>query len=180
MHFAIWTKNKPKSEAIEHVLNTSPYTRWMVTFSNHSVSSGVSDMPKSLEEIRTGAKNRAIHVRREEPNADYYVGMEWWVYKDYEGENYWIMGVVYIENKEGTGHFWYSYHLEVPEPVAERLFDGQWRDLEQIMQELSGHENIGDSGWSPSLWSDGMLIRKDEFISATQAALAPFFNRFYR
>ncbi len=180
MHFAIGTTNKPKSEAIEQVLMSSVYTKWQATFSNYKVSSWVSDIPLSLEEIRTGAKNRAVYCRREKPDADYFVGMEWGVYKDYEWDNYWIMWVVYIENQDGKWHYGYSYHLEVPEKVAERLFDGRGHDLEQIMHELSGEENIGDTGGSPSLWSDGMLIRKDEFIYATQAALAPFFNRFYR
>lgn len=180
MIFAIGTTNIPKSEAIQYVLSTSPYTRWEYTFSNHKVASWVSDMPKTLEEIRTGAKNRAVFTRRENPNADYFVGMEWWVYKDYEWENYWIMWVVYIENSDGKGHYGYSYHLEVPEAVAERLFDGRGKDLEEIMFELSWKENIGDQGGSPSLWSDGMLIRKDEFIYATQTALAPFFNHFYK
>ena len=180
MHFAIGTKNLPKSAAIEHVLSTSPYTAWNSTFSNHSVSSWVPDMPTTLEAIRTGAKNRAVYTRRDCPDADYFVGMEGWVYKDYEWENYWIMWVVYIENRDGHGHYGYSYHLEVPSAVAERLFDGQQRDLEDIMHELSWEAHIGDSGGSPSLWSDGMLIRKDEFIYATQAALSPFFNRFYQ
>ncbi len=180
MHFAIWTTNKPKSEAIEHVLLNSPYTKWIAIFSNHKVSSWVSDMPLSLEEIRTGAKNRAIYCRREKPDADYFVGMEWGVYQDYEWENYWIMWVVYIENLDGEGHYGYSYHLEVPKKIAERLFDGQWDDLEKIMYELGVDENIGDRWGSPSEWTDGMLIRKDEFIFATQAALAPFFNKYYQ
>lgn len=180
MHFAIGTTNKPKSEAIEQVLATSNYTKWQATFSNYKVASWVSDMPLSLEEIRTGAKNRAIYCRRKNLDAEYYVGMEGWVYKDYEWENYWLMWVVYIENQDGKGHYGYSYHLEVPEKVAERLFDGRGHDLEMIMHELSGEENIGDTGGSPSLWSDGMLIRKDEFVFATQCALSPFFNTFYK
>ncbi len=62
--------------------------------------------------------------------------MEGGVYQDYEGENYWIMGVVYIENQDGIGHYGYSYHLEVPQSVAAILFDGRGLDLEQIMQSL--------------------------------------------
>lgn len=38
MHFAIGTTNKQKSDAIEHVLSTSPYTSG-ATFSNHKVAS---------------------------------------------------------------------------------------------------------------------------------------------
>lgn len=179
MHFAIWTTNRPKSGAIEQVLQTSPYTAGKATFSNYKVSSSVPDMPITLRDIRTGARNRAMHCRREKPDADYFVWMEWWVYPDIEGENYWIMGVVYIENRDGVGHYGYSYHLEVPSAVLDLLLDGRWLDLEQIMHMLGAEANIGDSGGSPSLWSDGMLVRKDEFIFATQAALAPFFNRFY-
>lgn len=47
------------------------------------------------------------------------------------------MGVVYIENRDGVGHYGYSYHLEVPKSVEEKLFDGQGYDLEQIMHDLS-------------------------------------------
>lgn len=75
MHFAIGTANKPKSQAIEYVLEHSPYTKG-ATFSNHGVISGVPDMPTTLEELRTGAKNRAMYTRRENPISDYFVGME--------------------------------------------------------------------------------------------------------
>lgn len=179
MHFAIGTANKPKSEAIEHVLATSPYTSG-ATFSNHRVPSGVPDMPTTLEELRTGAKNRAVYTRREKPDADYFVGMEGGVYKDYEWEEYWLLGVVYIENQDGVGYWWYSCHLRVPDAVVERLFDGQWRDLEQIVHALGGEENIGDKQGSFHVWTDGMLSRKEQFIMATQCAIAPFFNEFYK
>jgi non-canonical (house-cleaning) NTP pyrophosphatase len=179
MHFAIGTANKPKSEAIEHVLTTSPYTN-EATFSNHRVPSWVPDMPTTLEELRTWAKNRAVYTRRERPDADYFVGMEGGVYKDYEWEEYWLLGVVYIENRDGVGHWGYSCHLKVPDIVAEGLFDWQWRDLEQVIHALGGEENIGDKQGSFHIWTDGMLSRREQFIMATQCAIAPFFNAFYK
>ncbi len=179
MHFAIGTTNKPKSAAIEHVLTTSPYTGG-ATFSNHRVSSWVSDMPTTLEELRTWAKNRAVYTRREKPDADYFVGMEGGVYRDSEWEEYWLLGVVYIENTDGVGYFGYSCHLRLPDAVAEGLFDGQWRDLEQIVHALGGEENIGDKQGSFHAWTDGMLSRREQFIMATQCAIAPFFNEFYK
>lgn len=57
-------------------------------------------MPTTLEELRTGAQSRAIYTRRESRDADYFVGMEGGVYRDYEGEEYWYLGVVYIEDAE--------------------------------------------------------------------------------
>ena len=41
-------------------------------------------MPSTLEEIRTGAKNRAVSTRKVSPDADYFIGMEGGVYQDYE------------------------------------------------------------------------------------------------
>lgn len=180
MHFAIGTTNIPKSAAIEYVLNTCPYTKWVATFSNHKVASGVPDMPTNLEELRTWAKNRAIHCRREKPDADYFVGMEGGVYRDYEGDTYWLLGIVYIENREGKWHFGYSCHLEVPEAVVDGLFDGRGRDLEQVVHSLGGEESIGDKEGSFHAWTDGMLSRKAQFIMATQCAISPFFNEFYQ
>ncbi len=58
-------------------------------------------MPTTLEELRTGAKNRAVSTRQELPNADYFVGMEGGVYQDRVGDEYWYVGVVYIERRDG-------------------------------------------------------------------------------
>lgn len=179
MHFAIGTTNTPKSEAIEHVLLNSPYTSG-ATFSNHKVSSWVSDMPKTLRELRTGAKNRAINTRRECPDADYFVGMEWGVYKDMEGEEYWLMGVVYIEDREWRWYFGYSSHLRVPDRVIEWLLDGRDRELEAVMHELGEVPNLGDTVGSFGAFTDNMLSRREQFIMATQCAIAPHFNQFYR
>ncbi len=179
MHFAIGTTNKSKSAAIEHVLATSPYTSG-ATFSNHRVESGVPDMPTTLEELRMGAKNRAIHTRREKPDADYFVGMEGGVYRDSEWEEYWLLWVVYIEDREGKWYYGYSCHLRVPDAVVDMLFDGQGRDLEQVVHALGWEENIGDKQGSFSVWTDGMLTRREQFIMATQCAIAPIFNSYYR
>lgn len=179
MHFAIWTTNKPKSGAIEQVLETCIYTRWMATFSNHKVASGVPDMPLTLQDIRNGAKNRAKSLRAIEPSSDYYVWMEGWVYKDIIGEEYWLIGIVYIENQSEEGNYGYSCHLRVPKKVMEWLLDGSNRDLEQVMHSLGWEEDIWDKHGSYHAWTDGILDRKQQFIMATQCAIAPFFNRFY-
>ncbi len=179
MHFAIWTTNKPKSEAMEHVLTTCPYTRWQLTFSNHKVSSGVSDMPTTLEELRTWAKNRAIHTRREKPDADYFIGMEGGVYQDSQWQEYWYVWIVYIEDRDGKGNWGYSGHLKVPRKVVDLLFDGRNLDLEQVMHELVGAEDVGDKQGSGAVWSDGFLTRQEQFIVAGKCAIVPLFSSFY-
>ena len=99
--FAIGTTNIPKSEAVEHVIMTCPYFQGEhIHFSHHKVASGVADMPTTLEELRNGAKNRAQACKKLEGDADYFIGMEGGVYQDQIGEEYWLIGVVYIENRE--------------------------------------------------------------------------------
>ena len=48
------------------------------------------------------------------------------------------------------------------------------------MEEIAGLKNIGDHHGSYHAWTDGMLTRKEQFVMATQCAIAPFFNDFYQ
>ena len=178
--FAIGTTNIPKSEAVEHVIMTCPYFSWQhIHFSHHKVQSWVADMPTTLEQLRTWAKNRAQACKKLESDADYFIGMEWWVYKDQIWEEYWYVWVVYIENWASHGNWWYSGHLKVPPRVAELLFDGRNLDLEEVMQELTGEESVWDKKGSGAVWSDGFITRQEQFIIATKCALIATVSPFY-
>ncbi len=180
MLFALGTTNTPKTNAIREALTTCPYLAGIeVNIQGYSVDSGIADMPLTLAELRTGAKNRATTVRLLCSEADYFVGMEWGVYRDSVGDDYWLTGLVYMENQIWVGHFGYSCHMPVPDTVVEKLYDGSGRDLEQIMHEIAGVENIGDHAGSFALWSSNMLTRTDQFRLATQCAIVPFFSSFY-
>lgn len=99
MIFALGTTNTPKTNAIKQSLESCPYLHGeIIDIQCYKVASGIPDMPLTLDELRTGAKNRARDVRLLNPQADYYIGMEGGVYQDSVGEEYWLTGVVYIEN----------------------------------------------------------------------------------
>jgi non-canonical (house-cleaning) NTP pyrophosphatase len=68
----------------------------------------------------------------------------------------------------------------VPPKVVGLLFDGRHLDLEQVMQELTGEENVGDKQGSGYVWSDGQITRRQKFIDATLCALVPHFSKFYQ
>lgn len=180
MIFALGTTNTPKTNAIREALATCPYlTGVEIDIRGYRVDSWIADMPLTLTDLRTGAQNRARAVRILCPEADYFVGMEGGVYRDSVGDDYWLTGLVYMENQEGAGHLGYSCHMPVPAIVVEKLYDGSGRDLEQIMHEIAGVENIGDHAGSFALWSNNMLTRTDQFRLATQCAMVPFFSSFY-
>lgn len=178
MHFAIGTTNIPKTQAVEQLISTSPYTLG-ATFSNYKIPSWVSDMPKTLTEIREWARNRARNTKAQCLLADYYVGMEWWVYKDSVWGEYWLLGIAYIEDRDGVGYYGYSCHLAVPKAVVEWLFDGNNKELEEVVYHLGWWKNIWDSHGSFFEWTDGMLTRKEQFLMALQCAIAPHFNTYY-
>ncbi len=105
--------------------------------------------------------------------------MEGGVYKDTKWEEYWYVGIVYIEGRDGKGNWGYSWHLKVPEQVVDLLFDGRSLDLEQVMHELMGAENVGDKQGSGAIWSDWFLTRQEQFITAAKCAIVPMFSSFY-
>ena len=102
------------------------------------------------------------------------------MYADFIGGEHWLAGVVYIENHLQEGHFAYTCHMPVPQAVVAGLHDGSDRDLDQVVESLGAPPDTGDSHGSFGLWSDMMLSRGDQFRLATQCAIAPFFNTFYK
>jgi non-canonical (house-cleaning) NTP pyrophosphatase len=125
MLFALGTTNIPKTQALQVALENCPYmTDQEVDIRGFKVDSGVPDMPLTLEDLRIGAKHRTQEVRQLFPEADFFVGMEGGVYRDAIGDEYWLMGVVYIENISGEGHFAYTCHMPVPDAVVVGLHDG--------------------------------------------------------
>ena len=118
MLFALGTTNIPKTNAIREALATCPYmTGHTVMIEGFKVASGVPDMPLTLHDLRLGAKNRVEEVRRLCPQADFCVGMEGGVYRDMIGDEYWLIGVVYMEDAAQVGHYGYSCHMRVPDQV---------------------------------------------------------------
>ncbi len=180
MLFALGTTNIPKTNAIREALTTCPYLIWQeIQIQGFKVASGVADMPLTLADLRTGAKNRAQDVRRLCPEANFFIGMEWGVYEDSVWGEYWLTGIVYIEDIEGEWHYGYACHMPVPDKVRDKLLDGTGRDLEQIMEEFWEESGIGDTHGSFGVWSANMVTRTDQFRLATQCAIVPFFNQYY-
>ena len=178
MKIAIWTTRKAKVEWIKEWVSKCPYLKNKeIEYILKKVSSDISDMPLSLEETMQGAKNRARNLKKENIDADFYIGIEWWTY--ILGNRAYLVGIVYIENSEWEWHFGFSPAIEVPEKIRKMLYE-EWKELWPIMEELSGIVDIRSENGSMWAWSDDMLKRKDEFVQAFQAAISPFFNKYYK
>jgi len=178
MKIAIWTTRKAKVEGIKEGINKCPYFKNVeVEYILEKVPSDISDMPLSLEEIMQGSKNRARNLKKKWIEANFYIWIEGWTY--ILQDKAYLLGIVYIENKEGEGHFGFSPAIEVPEKIRKMLYE-KWKELWPIMEELSWVIDIRSENGSMGAWSDDMLQRKDEFVQAFQSGISPFFNKYYK
>lgn len=179
MKIAIGTLKTPKVEWVKEAVQTCPYFQNIesIEYILESVSSNISDMPLSIEETMTGAKNRAQNLKKKWIIAEYYVGIEWGT-TDIMGRKY-IGGIIYIENNLWEWHFGFSPMLEVPKKVEKMLYE-DWLELGPVMSKLSGITNLASKNGSMWAWSNDMFTRKDEFSDAFKAAIAPFYNSYYK
>ncbi len=178
MFIAIWSLRKPKVEAAKSTIQNCQYFQWQtIEYKSQKTSSDVSDMPLSIEEIMLWAKNRVKNLRIEIDNADFYVWLEWWTSKI--GDRYFLFWTTYIENQDWKGHYGFSPMMEIPENITEELYTYR-KDLWDVIEEMSDKNNVKSN--NGTLWelSDDMIKRAESFTVATQAAIAPFFNKYWK
>jgi inosine/xanthosine triphosphatase len=179
--FAVGTTRTPKVNGIKSGLEECAIhyeaLRGESNFICQKTESGVSDMPLSIEEVMLGAENRALNLKESGVTADYYVGIEGGTTRI--GKKAYLFGAVYVLNRSGEGHFGVSPMIEVPSAVDFQLYQ-EGKELGPVMGELSGRVDIRSENGSMGAWSEDMFTREDEFSVAVKAAMAPFFNKYYR
>lgn len=179
MIIAIGTTRLPKVEGIQEWLSTCPYFENpdSIEYILEKVSSGISDMPLSMEETMKWAQNRAQNLKKIWIMADFYIWIEWGTTAIWNKK--YIGWIVYIENSLWKWHYGFSPMIEVPEYIEHKIYKDGY-ELWPLMWEISGRLDIRSEEWSMWAWSNDMLSRKDEFKSAFQAAISPFFNDYYK
>lgn len=170
----------PKVEGVKGAFAVCPHFkdgRDAIEYVPYDAPSGVSHMPTSREEVMQGAYGRVQAMRQEGVEADLYIGIEGGTERF--GAHAYLFGCVYIENATGEGHYGFSPALEVPEVIALMIYR-EGKELGPIMHTLTAGKDVRSENGSMGEWSDDMFTRKDEFVSATCAALAPFYNTYYQ
>ena len=179
MKIAIWTTRAPKVNWIKEWIFKCPFFKDIdnIEYILEKAPSDIPDMPLDIEETMLWAKNRVKNLKKIWIEADYYIWIEWWTTKLWEKKYIW--GIVYIEDNHWKWHFWFSPMMEVPSKVEKMLYE-EGLELWPVMWELSWKTDIRSENWSMWAWSNDMLTRQAEFVSAFQAAISPFFNKYYK
>ncbi len=137
-----------------------------------SAASGVSDQPMTEEETLRGATNRAINARKENPDADYWIGLEGGVHDfGHEIRSFaWIV-VVDKNGKSGKGK---TATFVLPQKVSELIRQG--KELGEADDIVFGATNSKQKNGSVGILTGDVLTRAGFYSDAVIMALIPFKN----
>ncbi len=163
---AIGSTNPVKIEAVRWAVEQAwPGARLLPL----EVDSGVSEMPRSDEEGKRGALQRA-RAARQQADADYGMGLEGAVAED-DGWMY-VVNWAAVVHRDGRHALGCGGRLLLPDPIAQEIRRGG--ELGPIMDRYTGHEHTKRAGGAAGYLTRGLVPRAMSFQVAVAMALAPF------
>jgi len=137
------------------------------------VGSSVPDQPVD-EETFEGAEHRAKVLKKLDDKAkigaSFFVGIEGGVINIYS--KWFGIGVVCIMDNKGNMGFGASPMFELWNDAVEKVLEGI--ELGDVMAEVTGDAQIKRKGGAVGFLTDGVVERKDLYVSALKLALIPF------
>lgn len=168
---AIGSANPAKVEAVKEVINDyALFTGASVTAI--AAASDISDQPLSMEEIITGAKNRAKNAFEQLYVCNYSFGIESGLYEVKGSRTGYLEGTICCIY-DGTDYYLgLSCSFEVP-PEVLNLVLNEKMDLTQAFYSasLSTDPNVGAAQGVIGLLTNGRITRKDYTKQAVTTAL---------
>ncbi len=187
MLIAVGTKNKAKLKACRNALNklSDVFPELPdpdeIEINAFSAESGVADMPLTLDELKTGARNRALFVLKQPELAnrdiDFAIGMEGGVYRIGEDGSAFLQSWVYAWHN-GRGFYGCSAGLPIPAAIARELFENK-RELADVIDAFSGKKDVRSKEGAYGILSRNIYTRSHAFESAIVNAMVPFLNQTY-
>jgi len=139
------------------------------------VDSGVPPQPVGIEEIFTGARNRALGSLKSNNECVLGIGVEAGIYP--VGGTYYDVQVAAVADRKGTVTYGLSPSFPIPTKFSSALISRQVRELEVIVDETFGTRNIGEKGGLIKLLTRGRVLREDLTFYAVIMALVPRLNK---
>ena len=141
------------------------------------VETSISAQPIGIDQVIKGAVERAYQALSSVTGSDYGVGLEAglipypWTITGYL--NHQVCALVDHELKVTLGS---SMGFEFPSRVIERLERREVREAEEVMEEITGIERIGESAGAIGYLTKNHVKRLDLSIQALTSALIPRLN----
>lgn len=182
MRVALASERRPKVEAVHTALSriaALDATTWggfdLVT---RSMPSGVRDTPLHDDELRQGARRRALALEevleQEGRPARIYLGLEGGAHFDGdERDRAWLRSWCFAWDGE-DGSFGSGPSLLLPAPIARALHAGE--DLAMVIDRVADGVDLRSQGGTWGFLTRDLLPRSLAFETAVLAALARFYH----
>jgi len=176
MLIALGTTNKIKIQALEETLKDYPqFTEAQINF--YSVSSEISDQPLSLEEIITGAKNRAKNAYAACDSCAYGFGIESGLYEANGTQTGFLEGCICCIYDGEDFYMGMSCSFEIPPSILSLVLDKN-RDLSQACYEagITTNAKLGAAEGLIGILTKGRINRKEYTKQCITTALLQLEN----
>ena len=186
MRIAIGSTRAPKVEAVKEawgIFSSKILTAGdeEVEFASFDMPTQIPDMPISVEQLMTGARERAdrlmLQLKREKAEADFYVGLEGgFNVIDPLGARRQVFLESWAFVSDGhLGYFGHGGGIYVPPTISTQVMDrgielGIVIDLFAQQRDVSSRQGV----WG--VLTSEIFSRQHSFLVALIAAFAPFYN----
>jgi inosine/xanthosine triphosphatase len=172
---AVGTRNPVKISAVVHAVERLLHEKFEVV--QVEVNSGVPNQPVGLEQTILGAVNRAKHAIISVPRAEFGIGIEAGLVKVPEAlTGYFDIQFAAVADKTGKVTVGCGSGFEYPPKVLREVLDKR-KEIGDVMESLTGIENIGERMGAIGFLTHGQLDRQSLTEQAVLMALIPRINR---
>jgi len=175
MIVVVASRNPIKVSAVEYV-----FKRYYkdVTVKAIDVDIDLPKQPIGLDEILSGAYRRSRYAIENVPNAEYGVGIEAGLSQyPYTESGFLNIQACIIYHKSGRYSLGISSGFELPRNIVEYLIKHRDCELEDIAEDITGVDRIGEKGGIISYLTRDFITRRDLTIQAVATAIIPFINK---
>jgi inosine/xanthosine triphosphatase len=174
MKVVIASRNPAKIFAVREAF-TLQFPGEPIDFLAVSVESGVCDQPRSDEETRRGAGNRAHNARELHPDADFWIGLEGGI--ETLGDQ--LMAFAWMAALGNGGKLSAARTVTLPLPPAVSALVDQGMELGDANDRVFSTVNSKHQGGAFGLLTNGRYTRESVYTQALAIALLPFVNELY-
>lgn len=158
-------------KAFEKVLQHFHISNLKYHFETVATESGVSNTPRSLSELLTGAKNRAEKIF-ERGVTDFSVGVEGGIF--HVGDKVFLQSWTCVFNGSEF-HFGASGSIELPQALADVVFfEGE--DLGMAIDTFAEQIDVRSNQGTFGILTNDLVTREDSFELSALNAFIPFFH----
>ena len=174
MKVVVASQNPVKLNAVREAF-ASQFPKEQLEFVPTAAQSGVSDQPKSDDETRLGARNRAANASSAMPEAEFWVGLEGGPQTVAQQ----LMAFAWMSIRGPTGQIGEARSVTLPLPPAVKQLVDSGLELGDANDKVFGTVNSKQQGGAYGLLTNGRYTRESVYCQTLIIALIPFVNELF-